>query len=344
MNAPQEQTSKPLAIWLFICAAMVFAMMVIGAITRLSESGLSMVEWRPLIGTLPPMNEAEWNRVFDLYQHSPEFQKKHFWMELGDFKKIFFWEWLHRLWGRSIGLVFALPLAFFWIRGSIPKGYHVKLLGMLVLGGAQGFMGWYMVKSGLVDIPAVSHFRLAAHLSLAFLISALLLWLGLSVWGAQKRPSKALFLHGLGVLTLVSITIVWGAFTAGLDAGLLYNDSFPKMGGLWIPPEVTSAGSLLKDPASVQFAHRWLALISAAALLSLWAHAVIFKKRGFWALHALALMALLQPTLGVLTLFSGVHLHIAAAHQAGAILTFALLIISLHAFYPKVSRNSGHQS
>ena len=172
-----ETPYKNIRNWLFFTAFMVFTLAIIGAVTRLTESGLSMVEWKPLIGAIPPLSQEEWNRVFGLYQATPEFIHKNSWMELEDFKKIFFWEWLHRLWGRIIGLVFALPMIWFWIKGQIPEGYKVKFVGLLLLGGAQGAMGWFMVVSGLNDVPEVSHYRLAAHLGLALLVFVLLLWM-----------------------------------------------------------------------------------------------------------------------------------------------------------------------
>ena len=313
---------------------MVFAMMVIGAITRLTESGLSMVEWRPLIGALPPLNQEEWERVFSLYQDTPEYQKKNFWMGIEDFKTIFFWEWFHRLWGRTIGLVFALPLAYFWIRKMIPQGYKLKLFFMLVLGGLQGVMGWYMVASGLVDLPAVSHFRLAAHLSLAFIIFACLLWLAFSLSNTKKIPQRGVFKFGLLALAAASITIIWGAFTAGLDGGLIYN-SWPKMGENFIPNEISTIGAnaLILNPAGVQFTHRWLAIIAALSILSYWAYA---KKRrvSFVAFDALAVMALIQVSLGIATLLTGVNILLAALHQAGAAIIITLLIYTLYMCKP----------
>ncbi len=329
---------RAIAIWLFFSAFMVFAMMVIGAITRLSESGLSMVEWRPLIGALPPLNDGEWGRVFDLYRETPEYQKKNSWMEITDFKTIFFWEWLHRLWGRTIGLVFALPLIFFWTRKMIPHGYHPKLFALLILGGLQGLMGWYMVKSGLIDQPAVSHYRLAAHLSLAFLIFSALIWLGLSLTIKTRRfGNRALNLHGWLALAFIIMTMIWGAFTAGLDAGLVYNDSFPKMGGGWLPPDFwkydTAWMNMLENHSAVQFAHRWLAVTSVIVVLSLWLHGAL-KQKTFRALHAAALMALAQMGLGIGALLSGVHIHIAAAHQAGAVFLIGLILMCIYQTRP----------
>lgn len=331
-TAPGTQNHTPIVIWLFSCAFMVFAMMVIGAITRLTESGLSMVEWRPLIGALPPLNEAEWTRVFALYQQSPEFQKVNSWMALSDFKTIFFWEWLHRLWGRTIGIAYAMPLIVFWLRGMIPPGYKLKFLGLFILGGLQGFMGWYMVKSGLIDQPAVSHFRLAAHLALAFLIFAFLFSFAQQLRLKNYYPNRALHVHTWLVLICLGTTILWGAFTAGLDAGLIYNDTFPKMGGQWMPPDFwkydTVWMNMIKNHSAVQFTHRWLAITTVTVTLSLWGHGVL-KKAAFPALHAAALMALTQMGLGITTLFSGVHIHIAATHQAGALILFALLLTCL---------------
>lgn len=324
-----------LARWLFVCCAMVYAMVIIGAITRLTESGLSITEWRPLIGALPPLNDAQWQHVFDLYKQTPEFQKKNFWMGIDEFKTIFFWEWFHRLWGRLIGVVYALPLLWFWARGMIPRGWGWPFIGLLALGGLQGFMGWYMVKSGLVDVPAVSHYRLAAHLSLAFVIFSVMLWMGLKLMGYPRRPDRPLFLHAMGVMTVLCITIVWGAFTAGLDAGLIYNDSFPKMGGQWIPAEIINDRgwfyNVIETHAGVQFAHRWLAILTVCGVLSLWLHGA---RRDLLSptLNAAALMSLVQMSLGIITLLSVVWLPVAVLHQAGALILLAILVIMLYRF------------
>ncbi len=320
-------------VWLFICAFMVFAMMVIGAITRLTESGLSMVEWRPLIGALPPLSQEEWQRVFELYQATPEYQKKNFWMELDEFKTIFFWEWFHRLWGRTIGLVFALPLLVFWIKGMVPQGYKGKFLFLLLLGGAQGFMGWYMVQSGLIDQPAVSHYRLAAHLGLAFIIFGVLLWHAFTLSSFARYKTDTVFrIHLHSSALFIAITIAWGAFVAGLDAGLLYNDSFPLMGGQIVPPDFwqheTLFGNLLENHSAVQFAHRWLAMFSVLYIISVWAHGMA-KGYKANALNLLALMAFLQMGLGIATIFSGVNIAIAAMHQAGAAILVLLLILTI---------------
>lgn len=328
---------KALAYWLFFCCASVFCMIIVGAITRLSESGLSIVEWKPLIGAIPPLNEAEWNRIFDLYKGSPEFKLNNSWMALSDFKEIFFWEWFHRLWGRMIGVFYALPFLFFLIRGWIPAGYKLKLIGLFFLGGAQGFMGWYMVKSGLVDMPAVSHYRLAAHLLLAIIIYGFMLWLALSFYkkhkGIESNPDAALSFHGFITLFSLIITILWGAFTAGLDAGLVYNDTFPKMGSNWIPDEIWFYKPLwlnfFENHAGVQFVHRWLAMATFMIVLSFALHS-IKKERCEFCFPMIGAFVFIQFGLGILTLLSGVSLPIAVAHQGGAIILLTLLICSLH--------------
>lgn len=304
---------------------MVFAMAVIGAVTRLTESGLSMVEWRPLIGAIPPLGETEWQRVYEAYRQSPEFAHKHSWMGLGDFKQIFFWEWLHRFWGRLIGLVYALPLLWFWIRGQIPAGYKPKFLGILALGALQGAIGWWMVKSGLVDNPNVSHYRLAVHLSIAFVIFGYLWWLALSLRDHNRRTAgtatPSLYRPGwyrLGwfSLLLLTVTIIWGAFTAGLDAGKIYN-SFPLMNGSLTPPEQFNISSIFEQHGWVQFSHRWLALTAAVFIL-------IFAGR--MKDFLLAGMVFIQAGLGIATLLTQAATPLAAAHQAGALILLALLL------------------
>lgn len=314
--------------WLLLCCLMVFSMCVVGAITRLTESGLSITEWKPITGALPPLSEEHWQREFDLYKASPEFASKHFWMSVEDFKKIYVWEWSHRLLGRAIGLVFALPLLWFALRRKIPAGYGRKFLGLLALGGAQGFMGWYMVQSGLVDRPSVSHFRLAAHLGLAVLIFALMWWYVLDLMhkpapliaGSAARLKK----YGWALLAMLALTMVWGAFTAGLDGGMIYN-TFPKMDQHWVPPELTFNApawwNALHAPAAVQFVHRVLALVTGLGIL-----AFGWKLRDY----ALSAMVVAQVGLGITTILTQVMIPVAALHQAGALILLALLLRSLH--------------
>ncbi|MFA5593327.1 MAG: COX15/CtaA family protein [Micavibrio sp.] len=319
------RTTKNIQIWLYATAFMVFAMAVIGAVTRLTESGLSMVEWKPLIGTLPPLSQAEWERVFTLYQETPEYRHKHSWMELDDFKNIFFWEWFHRLWGRLIGIVYALPLAVFWIKGQIPEGYKGKFLFVLLLGAAQGFMGWFMVMSGLVDRPSVSHYRLCAHLVLAMLIFCAVLWLAFDFNKVKQQVATGFcrLRHGWIAMALLTATIIWGAFTAGLDGGLLYN-TWPKMDAHWAPPEFFLPRGFLDEAGGVQFVHRWLAILALLAIAS-------FGLRQKDA--PLLLMAFAQVGLGIGTVLMQSHIHIAATHQAGAMILLALMTRRLHAMH-----------
>lgn len=327
MNIKQNP-SQIISIWLFITAFFVFAMAVIGAITRLTESGLSMVEWRPLIGTIPPLSSEEWERVFNLYKQTPEYKKVHFWMDIEDFKRIFFWEWFHRFWGRLIGIVYAGPLLFFWVKDMIPPKFKPALAGLLFLGALQAVMGWYMVESGLIDRPDVSHFRLAAHLGLAFVIFACLIWTALSMRTRitpPEKPERSVNWHfGIGGVFL-ALTITWGAYVAGLDAGLVYN-SWPKMGTGFMPSEPFTVTAPLHEPVWVQFIHRWIAIVTALILLAL-----------AWRLRSLflAVAILLQTALGILTLLSQVWIVLGALHQAGAFLVLTIFIIELHKAYYK---------
>ncbi len=319
---------KKIKNWLVFTALMVFAMAVIGAITRLTESGLSMVEWKPLIGAIPPLNAVEWERVFGLYQQTPEFKLKNSGMGLEEFKHIFFWEWLHRLWGRMIGLVFALPLAWFWIKKQIPQGYKGKFLGVLALGASQGVLGWYMVMSGLADRPEVSHFRLAAHLALALIIFCVLLWLAFDFTPQKDGGTFCQKRHGWIAFVLLCVTVLWGAFTAGLDGGMLYN-TWPMMDSHWVPPEVTGIFSVLHDPGAAQFFHRWIAI---AAFVAVFTFAARMKN------FPLMAMIFVQVGLGIATVMSQVVIPVAALHQAGAMTVLGLMIWQLHALHraPKV--------
>lgn len=346
---------RSIVIWLGVSAAMVFTMAVIGAVTRLTESGLSMVEWRLLIGTLPPLSEAEWHRVFDLYRQTPEYIHKNAGMTLAQFQEIFFWEWFHRVWGRLIGIVFAVPLLAFWVLGTLRRadptgGLRWKLVGLLVLGGLQGLMGWYMVQSGLIDRPSVSQYRLAAHLGLAFVIYGMLIWVILDLVTPLRQAGLATARrgvrgHAIGTLAIVGLTVFWGAMVAGLDAGIGYN-TWPLMNGMVLPPEALIADPPFvtrAEPVSawllpfenrglVQFVHRWIAILAAAAVLTLvwraWAIATPGRERGL--LSALAVVVLAQVVLGIATLVLYVPISLAAAHQAGAFVLVGLLVATLH--------------
>ena len=261
-----------------LCCVMVAAMVVLGGATRLTESGLSIVDWRPISGIFPPLNSAEWQSLFDAYRQSPEFKRTNFWMSLDDFKTIYWLEYLHRLWGRVIGLVFLIPFLWFVVRGQVSQGFALRLGAVFLLGGLQGLMGWYMVKSGLVDQPAVSQYRLAAHLVLAFIIYGCLLWLALGC--LQPATGNAAGLargaikfrrHAIGLVAGALLTVTAGAFVAGLDAGLAYN-TFPKMDGRWIPEGVMRLDpwwiNFFENTALVQFTHRALGI--GLLVLTLW--------------------------------------------------------------------------
>ena len=328
LQVKPTDNAKAIAIWLFIMAVLVGLMVAIGGVTRLTGSGLSMVEWRPLIGTLPPLSDAEWQRVFTLYQASPEYQEINYGMSMGEFKQIFFWEYFHRLWGRMLGLAFGLPLLYFWLRGQIPQGYKMPLIALLCLGGFQGVVGWWMVKSGLALEPTVSQYRLATHLSVALLIFCLLLWTGLSLKeGTAAKPSG----HAAGTLGLVFITIIAGAFVAGMDAGLLYNH-YPMMGDGLVPVEYGEEGWMdpFENPASAQFHHRWIALLAAGAVIGLWFKtrklAGVVRLRG----HLMAGMVIVQFLLGIATLLHGVPVSLGAMHQTGALLLLTFTLMTLH--------------
>lgn len=337
MAQKKEKSLKPAAAWLFICAGAVFLMAVIGAITRLTESGLSIVEWKPVAGALPPLNEAEWQREFAAYKQSPQYKAVNYGMELADFKRIFFWEWLHRLWGRLIGVLYALPLLFFWRR--IPAERRGAFFGILCLGALQGAVGWWMVKSGLVKDPAVSHYRLAAHLMLAVLIYGCLFRLGLSTGVAPSQDAGRLAaLRGFAraALLAVVLTMTWGAFTAGLDAGLVYNDVFPYMGKHLWPSEMLDYKPLWKaffeDHATVQFTHRVLAALTLLKVLLLVKKGLAFNPppRIRKLFIAAGIVAVLQVSLGVAAVLTKVHIHVAAAHQAGALALLTVLVWLLH--------------
>ncbi|MBT5944175.1 MAG: heme A synthase [Rhodospirillaceae bacterium] len=333
----QRANDRAIGQWLLLCAGMVLAMIVIGGITRLTESGLSIVDWRPVTGFLPPLTEAAWNRVFELYRTSPQYLEINAGMTLAEFRTIFWWEYIHRAWGRLIGLVFFLPFVWFLIRGRVRKSLVPRLIGLFLLGGAQGVLGWYMVRSGLVDVPEVSQYRLAAHLSLAFLIYAALVWTGLSLFfpdpatiadrlGAQVRR-LALF-----ALVLIAVTILSGAFVAGTDAGLIFN-SFPLMDGAVLPPGYFDhAAAPFEDHGTIQFHHRMLALVSLAAVAALWWRSrwLALAPRARMVTNGLMAMAALQVALGITTLVLVVPVHAAATHQAGAVLLFTLILWFTH--------------
>ena len=327
---------RHVAIWLLVCCALVFVMVVLGGVTRLTGSGLSMVDWRPLLGWLPPLSDADWQRAFEMYQSSPEFMQINAHMDVHAFKGIFWLEYLHRLLGRTIGVAFAIPFLFFFVKGYIVRREWPKYLLMFVLGGLQGVLGWYMVKSGLVDNPHVSQYRLTAHLVAAFLIFAYMLWVALSLLyprpGGVRHPW---FTKSLLVTALISVTIVSGGFVAGLKAGEIYN-TFPKMGSSFVPPGLLALDplwrNLFENTTTVQFDHRLLAITTFLVIVVFWwrSRRADLPQRARRAAHALLVAAGLQVALGISTLLLSVPIILAAGHQAVAMLLFTVALYLVH--------------
>ena len=320
--------------WLTLVAALVVAMVIVGGITRLTESGLSITEWRPISGAVPPLTSAQWEEAFALYRQTTEYQAVNRGMSMADFQFIFFWEWAHRLLGRLIGLAFALPLAWFAWKRMIPPGYGWRLVALLALGALQGAVGWWMVKSGLVGRTDVSHYRLATHLGLALFILGGLVWTARDLAAlAQGRAARPARLTGGAVLVLaaLAIQIVLGAFTAGLNAGYAF-PTWPLMGDEWFPTGTVMLSpwfaNLVDNPVVVQFVHRWWAFAAAAGLIWLGIAAMrAGDRRGGSVLHGLVLI---QISLGIATLVSGVALWIAVAHQGMAALLVAASLWCAH--------------
>jgi len=338
----ESQARRPIAAWLLACCALVFAMVVVGGITRLTHSGLSIVEWQPLVGALPPLSETQWQEVFEKYQRTPEYQQVNHGMSLDEFKGIFWWEYFHRLLGRLIGVAYFLPFAYFLLRRRIPAGWTLKLFGIFFLGGLQGALGWFMVKSGLIDEPRVSQYRLTAHLGLAVAIYAAMFWVAIGMLFPRRsaqhdRPEVARFRRLAGWLAaLVFLMILTGGLVAGIRAGFAYN-TFPTMNGNWIPPEI-----LLLEPwylnffsnmATVQFDHRLIAWVLAFLVPWFWWRGtrLPLAPRARMALHFLLAALVTQISLGLATLLLVVPIPLAAAHQAGAVILLTATLWTAHA-------------
>jgi heme a synthase len=336
MNATQTGSERQIGGWLLVCCAVLFSLIVLGGVTRLTGSGLSITDWRPVTGVLPPFTEQAWQQEFDLYRASPEYQKVNRGMSMADFKVIYGYEYAHRLLARMLGLVFAIPLAWFWFRGKIPPRLRWPLVGLLGLGMLQGYMGWFMVASGLVDIPRVSPYRLAAHLSLAMIIYAVMFWLALGLLRPRVERAPAHIRRGLQpLLVVLAITIVSGAFVAGLRAGFVYN-TFPLMAGQWVPDGLLHLEPVwrnwFENPATVQFTHRLLGLGTFALVLFLWARALRMplSPAQRLAFHGLGAATLLQVTLGIKTLLMYVPVSLGAAHQGGAVVLLSAVLFALY--------------
>jgi cytochrome c oxidase assembly protein subunit 15 len=340
---PARQDARAIAWWLFGVAGLVWAMVAIGGATRLTGSGLSIMEWAPLSGTLPPLSEAEWQRLYDLYRTIPQYALLNAGFGMEGFKEIFWLEWIHRFWGRLIGLVYVVGLAWFWWRGRIPAGTRPRLLGLLALGGLQGAVGWYMVASGFeADRTAVSPYRLVIHLGLALVIFSALVWTALGLLRpegsapAEARPVRRML--KVAVWALVAAMLA-GGFVAGTRAGFSFN-TFPLMDGQWLPD-----GYLMLDPwwrnmtaniLAVQFNHRLLATIAAVMVAgAVWAaHRRLPAGPARRSVQWLAATVALQYALGVATLVHVVPVSLGTLHQATAVLVLAAALLALHALRP----------
>lgn len=327
---PLPSRARPGAVarWLWWVAALVVAMVVVGGITRLTESGLSITEWKPLSGTLPPLNAAQWEAEFANYRKIPEYQLLNQGMTLAQFKGIFFWEYFHRLLARLVGVAFAVPLAWFWVRGAIPTGYKGRLLAVLALGGLQGAIGWWMVASGLSVRTDVSHIRLSVHLLNALLILAGTVWTALDLRelaaNGYARPARMTAI-GIGALLVLFVQLLFGAWVAGLNAGLV-TDQWPLMNGRFFPADEWRAraplDAIVNDPYVVHFVHRWWAWVAVAALILL---ARAAKRAGHPKVaRAIHIAFGVQILLGISTVMTGVRIELAALHQlVGALLVIA---------------------
>jgi cytochrome c oxidase assembly protein subunit 15 len=330
---------RSVAVWLLTCCALVFAVVVVGGTTRLTHSGLSIVEWQPIVGTLPPLGEGAWQEAFGKYQQTPEYRLVNPDMTLTGFKSIFWWEYVHRLLGRLVGAAFLLPFLWFALRGRIARALIWKLAGIFALGALQGAMGWAMVQSGLVDDPRVSQYRLTAHLGIAFLIYAAMLWIALDLLPPRApRPEAAprgLRRFAFALAALIFVMALSGGLVAGIRAGLAYN-TFPLMDGRVVPSEIFAIEpwylNFFSNMATVQFDHRLIAWVLALLVPWFWLRvrrAPVPRRARLGADLLLAMLAL-QITLGIATLLLAVPVPLAAAHQAGALLVFSAAIFLVH--------------
>jgi heme a synthase len=321
-------------LWLFAVAALIFAMIIVGGATRLTDSGLSITEWKPLLGAIPPLTEADWLAAFEKYKQIPEYQLVNKGMSLAEFQAIYWWEWAHRFLGRFIGIAFFVPFALFWLRGMLPKGSMPKLAVIFLLGGAQGALGWYMVMSGLSERTDVSQYRLAAHLGLAVLIFGAILWVafGLRERAARMAASGAQTAMAGAIVAAIFLQVLLGGFVAGTDAGLSHN-TWPLMDGALIPDGLGVMQpwylNAFENVLTIQFNHRMFGyLIAVMALANL---LIAWRSRFSGVATALFAVVIAQIALGVLALLSHLQIGLALAHQGGAIILFGLSIYQLHA-------------
>jgi cytochrome c oxidase assembly protein subunit 15 len=341
---PNRADRRSVAIWLFICCGLVLLMVVVGGVTRLTQSGLSIVEWQPIIGTVPPLNKSQWAAAFQSYQQTPQYQQVNEGMSLAAFKRIFWWEYFHRLAARGVGLAFLLPFLYYLAHGTIRGVLAWKLAGIFVLGAMQGALGWYMVKSGLVDNPRVSQLRLTAHLGIAFLILAALLWTALDIVrprrGEPSAQRRRLARQALALCALVFLMVLSGGLVAGIRAGFAYN-TFPLMNGSFVPSEILLLEpwwkNLFYNMATVQFVHRSFAWLLIVLIPLFWfaSRRIELRREARIATAAMPAMLAIQVTLGIATLLMKVPVPLAAAHQAGGVLLFSASLWASHALRSK---------
>lgn len=324
MRSITPRDRSHVAIWLLACAALAFLVVLVGGVTRLTRSGLSIVEWQPLVGALPPLSQTDWETLFAKYRDTPEFRQVNFSITLEGFKRIFWWEYIHRLLARLIGVVFLIPYLYFLLRKKLDRPLACKLGGVFLLGAVQGAVGWYMVKSGLVDDPKVSPVRLTMHLGLALAIFSVELWLAMQLLAPKRRfEGFALFIPLVVFLMALS-----GGMVAGLRAGYAYN-TFPLMNGHIVPPEVMLLEpwwrNFLYNMATVQLLHRAFFWALAVLVLAAW-----WRNRESPAGNALLVAFAVQASLGIATLLSGVPVGLGSAHQGGAVLVLAAALWYAH--------------
>lgn len=331
----QQNSNRAIAIWLLVVAALIFSMVILGGVTRLTRSGLSMVEWAPIMGAVPPLSQAQWQDSFDKYKQFPEYKKINRNIDVEEFKSIFWFEYSHRLLGRIIGLAFLIPFLVFLARRKIRKADTPKYIAMFVLGGLQGVLGWYMVKSGLVNNPHVSQYRLTAHLVAAIAIYSYILWIAWDLLLAKSvkldSSMRSVKRFGIALTSLIILMILSGGFVAGTKAGLAYN-TFPTMNGEWIPAGLLALQpwwiNLFENPTTIQFNHRMIAWLLMVCVPAFWFYAtrIVQDPMTRIGLHLLVAMIAIQVLLGVTTLLFAVPVALGAAHQAGALI---LLTVSL---------------
>lgn len=344
-TSPGTRSTRAVGVWLLIVAGAVIVQVMLGGITRLTDSGLSITEWKPILGVVPPTSDEAWNEAFLKYQQIPQFQRLKSHLTIDEFQFIYFWEWFHRLWGRMLGFLFAVPLVVFWRRGQL-VGHKGKLLGLLALGGAQGLMGWVMVASGLQELVYVSHLRLAAHFMLAACLLVALVWIAGTFLGVDGAPGRPMARQTLVVIGLVAVQLTWGAFMAGLKAALVA-PTWPTINGQWVPSAIVGSGEWWwNDPLAVHFVHRSLAYLLVLAIAWWWWKAKALVGR---SAHLVLGLVIVQTALGALTVVrsvvSGELLWFGVAHQLVGLSLMVSLVWALRKVWgvPAAATSTGAQ-